>query len=138
MLGIAVNIIKLLKMLGLPIAAAVILTVLLIESKPMSLDDLRRKTGYAKSHLSSSLRLLEEKLLIERIIGPRRRVWFCVKRDALLKLLREHFSELKDYLHSVISELEDGEYTRDLRAIEKGIGDFLEKLRRGGVSGGRN
>ncbi len=128
---VAVNIVKFLKMLGLPIASAIVLAVLLLESRPLSLDDLRRRTGYAKSHLSSSLRLLEEKLLIERIIGPRRRVLFRVRRDALVRLLHEHLSELREGIVYAINEIRDKEYVRGLEVIEKNIGLFLKKLGEG-------
>lgn len=121
-------ILRLLKLLGLPTSAAVILTVLLLEVKPMSLSELSRKTGYAKGHLSTSLRLLEEKSLIERITTRGRKVLFDVKTGAISRLVREYLNRLYSNLQDTISELSNSNRVEDLKAVEEGIMGLLKRL----------
>jgi len=116
-------------MVGLPAAAAAILATLLIESKPMDLDELSSKTGYAKSHLSSMLRLLEEKLLIEKIPGKSRKVYFKAKRDALTKIIHQHLRRIRNSLRDTLAELHDGltEF-KELERIERELHELIKRL----------
>lgn len=124
------GILRLLKMLGLPTSAALAFAVLLLEVRPMSLDELCERTGYAKSHLSTSLRLLEEKLLTRRVFGRGRKVFFTVKKDALKMLLQEHLARLHSNISDVINELPDGSLSDELKVVKDGIGRLVEKLRK--------
>ncbi len=126
--------IKLLRLLGLPLAAATALAVLLLESRPLSLSELSKKTGYAKSHLSNAVRLLEEKLLIERIVLPRKKVLFKAKKEALIKLLRNHLAELRNSLQNVIDNVKAHDIlAHEVYLLEKNLHELIKMLGRGNV-----
>jgi len=120
--------VSLLRMLGMPTSSSIVLATLLLEARPMDLNELHERTGYAKSHLSSSLRLLEEKKLVERIIARGRRALFRARREALRKLLHEHLSELRRSIHGVIEELGGVEEDERLREIEENLLRILEGM----------
>ncbi len=126
--------IKLLRLLGLPLAAASALTVLLLESRPLSLSELSKKTGYAKSHLSNAIRLLEEKLLIERIVLPKKKVLFKAEKRALIKLLRNHLAELRSSLQNVIDNVKARDIlTHEVHLLEKSLYELIKMLGGGNV-----
>lgn len=98
--------VKLLELFGLPLVAARILSVLLMEGRPLSLEELSRRTGYVKSHVSTALRYLEEKLLIERIYGKRRKLIIRLREGALRDLVREHIERIKTSIHEVLEAIQ--------------------------------
>lgn len=120
------GIIKFLMLTGLPMAAASILATLLIESRPMDLNELSHLTGYAKSHLSAMARLLEERKLIERIRLRGKKVLFRAKKEAIVSILRNHIDELRKALHSASSELEI--HMESISRLEHGLSELLRKL----------
>lgn len=122
-------IIRLLTMTGLPIAPATILATLITEKRPLDLSELSRLTGYAKSHLSTMIRLLEEKKLVERIQLSGRRVVFKVKKDALASVIHNHLDELRLTLHHASEEL--GSHVESIESIEHGLSALLKRLRGG-------
>lgn len=124
------DILRLLRILGLPTSAALAFAILLLEVKPLSLDELCERTGYAKSHLSMNLRLLEEKLLTRRILGRGRKVFFTVKKDALKRLLQEHITKLYSNINDVIDELPDETLSEELKVVRDCLSGLIEKLRK--------
>lgn len=119
------GIVKFLVLTGLPIAAASILAVLLKEKRPMDLNELSSLTGYAKSHLSTMARLLEEKKLIERIRLRGKKVLFRAKKEAVSSILWNHLYELKEALQNASHEL--GIHV-ELRCLEHSLSELLKKL----------
>ncbi len=111
---------------GLPMAAASILATLLIESRPMDLNELSHLTGYAKSHLSAMTRLLEERRLIERIRLRGKKVLFKAKKEAIVSLLRNHIDELRKALRSASSELRI--HMDSISEIEHRLSELLKTL----------
>ncbi len=120
--------INLLTMLRLPFAAALVLSTLIREGKPLALNELVEATGYAKSHLSSALRLLEEKYLIERIRVRGRKHLFRARAEGVIALVREHLSEIRAYLRSVADEFEDEDILSAVRMLESELHSLLTKL----------
>ncbi len=132
MISTGYGLVKFLVLTGLPVAAASILAILLVESRPMDLNELSRLTGYAKSHLCTMARLLEERRLIERIRLRGKRVLFRARKEAIVAILRSHISELRDALRSASSELDI--YRESIVRLEHGLTELLKKL--GGAKDG--
>jgi len=120
--------VSLLTTLRLPIAAAMALSVLLRSGRPMALSELSEATGYAKGHLSTVLRLLEEKSLVERVRVSGRKLLFRARVEGLRALLKEHLNELKAYLRSVAEELGDESLASVARAVEPELHAMLNRL----------
>ncbi len=120
--------INLFTMLRLPFAAALVLSTLIRERKPLALNELVEATGYAKSHLSAALRLLEEKYLIERIRVRGRKHLFRVRAEGVIALIRDHLSEIRAYLKSVADEFEDEDILNAVRTLESELHSLLTKL----------
>ncbi len=120
--------VNLLTMLRLPFAAALVLSTLIRKGRPLALSELVEATGYAKSHLSLALRLLEEKYLIERIRVRGRRHLFRARAEGVVALVREHLSEIRAYLRSVADELEDEDVLSTVRLLESELHALLTKL----------
>ncbi|RLF02681.1 MAG: hypothetical protein DRJ64_09060 [Thermoprotei archaeon] len=113
---------------GLPLVAAVAISKLVKESRPMSLTELSRATGYAKSHLSIALRLLEEKRMVTRMKSKGRRVLFVASRNAVLKLVREYIMELKNEITYLSSEFSSQPLGKKLMRFEEELERLLEIL----------
>jgi DNA-binding transcriptional regulator GbsR (MarR family) len=114
--------------LRLPFAAALVLSILIRSGKPLALGELVEATGYAKSHLSSVLRLLEEKSLVERIRVSGRKYLFRARTEGMVTLIREHLSELRAHLRSIADELEDEDVINAVRVLESELHSLLTKL----------
>jgi len=80
--------------LDLPRVASLTLATLLMASEPLTLTELSERTGYAKSHISYALRLLERASLIERIASGRQ-VRFRAGGEALERAIRRHITDLR-------------------------------------------
>ncbi len=119
-------IVRFLVLIGLPLVAARILSVLIMEGRPLSLDELSRKTGYVKSHISTTLKYLEEKLVIEKIYGKRKKLMVKLKEGALKNLLMDHIEKLKNHINEIIEYMSYSEKRID--AIIRDLSDVLEKL----------
>ncbi len=122
------TLVNLLITLRLPVAAAIALSTLLRSGRPMALSELSEATGYAKGHLSTVLRLLEEKSLVERIRVSGRKLLFQARVEGLRTLLREHISELKAYLRSIAEELGDESLASVAKALEPELHAMLNRL----------
>jgi len=120
--------VNLLTMLRLPFAAALVLSTLIRKGRPLALNELAEATGYAKSHLSSALRLLEEKCLIERIRVRGRKYLFRAKSGSVISLLREHLGEIRAYLRFVANEFEDEDVLNAVRMLENELRSLLSRL----------
>ncbi len=94
---LSAGIIRALIAMGLPAAAAAVLETLYSHGRPMSLDEISRATGYARSHVHAMLRILEERLAVKRVIA-RRRVLYVADPQALEKLLASHIRNLRESL----------------------------------------
>jgi len=124
------SLVNLLMMLRLPFAAALVLSTLMHKRKPLALNELVEATGYTKSHLSSALRLLEEKHLIERRRVHGRKHLFQAKTEGLIILIYEHLSKIHTYLRSVMNELEDEDVLSIVCMLESELHSLLTKLER--------
>ncbi len=120
--------VNLLVSLRLPLAAAVALSTLLRSGRPMALSELSEATGYAKGHLSSVLRLLEEKSLVERVRLSGRRLLFRARVDGVKALIRDHLRELRSYLRGAIDELSDDSLSRVIHNLETELHALITKL----------
>ena len=96
------SITRLMTLLGFSPVVASIISILLREKRPLTLNELSEKTGYAKSHLSYAIRVLEDKLLVELKRGKRRRIFISLRPEGLEKVIREHIREIKDHLKALV------------------------------------
>ncbi len=118
--------------LRLPLAASIALSTLLREARPMSLGELSVATGYAKSHLSAALRLLEERSLVVRTHRRGRRIFFSAKSGVVKRLVREHLLDLKRGISRSLSELGESLPVKEgLRVVEKEIEALVKRLEEG-------
>jgi DNA-binding transcriptional regulator GbsR (MarR family) len=119
---------SLLTLLRLPKVAALALSVLLIESRPMSLSEISSATGYAKSHLSSALKLLESSSLVERVVYGRE-VLFKPRKEALERLVRKHVEDISSSLSNVKAKLTDiPSLSRSIEKIDIRFKELLNQL----------
>jgi len=121
--------INILVALGLPIVAATALAVLLVEATPLSLSELSKKTGYAKSHLSPQLRMLAFNGLVE-IIRKRRQVLYKARHEAFIDLIHGHLSDLQASLEQVAHRINDEAFSHNLKDIASTLKDLI-KYKRG-------
>ncbi len=121
------SLVKLLKMIGLPATVALVLAVLIVENKPLSLNELSAKTGYTKGHLSSILRLLETRELIERVYERRRKLMVKVRGNAIFKLLKEHLRNLRKATQEAIAQIRD-EIVSELKLVDEELSKMLKNL----------
>lgn len=119
------GIVRLLTLIGLPQAAATIVAVLLIEERALGLDEISMLTGYAKSHVSTTIRLLEEKRLVERIRMRGRRVIFRARSEAVASLVKSHLAELRRSLEHAVRDI--GGRVDSLGRLERALSELLEK-----------
>lgn len=103
--------VKLMTLLGLPPVAGIILSVLLTSGTPLDLTELSRKTGYAKSHLSQTLKLLYAREIVDFYV-ERKKKYFIVNNQGLLKALREHINSLIDSLNQLANITENPEFLK--------------------------
>lgn len=89
--------------LGLTLSAAVVLKVMLSSNIPLTFKEIVEMTGYAKGHVSFTLKQLEARKLIYRVYEGRK-VKYKVKENAISSLILEHLSELKSSLEPFASE----------------------------------
>ncbi len=105
-----------LTMLGLPMAAAAALAVLLVEGVPLGLSELSRKTGYAKSHLSQYLRTLASHGLV-RIERRGKRYYYIASINGLIKYVDRRIEELGDNISAISNYLRDVNASQLLRDL---------------------
>jgi len=115
-------------MLRLPFAAALVLSTLIRKGKPLALNELVEATGYTKGHLSSALRLLEEKHLIERRRVHGRKHFFQARTEGLVALIYEHLSKIHTCLRSIMNELENEDVLSTVCMLERELHSLLTKL----------
>jgi len=121
------SLVRFFRAVGLPSTVALVLAVLVFENKPLSLKELSLKTGYTKGHLSTILRILESKDLVERVYEKRRKLLVKAKDGTLLKILREHLGNLRKASRELLSELR-GEMVSELKPFEEETAKLLRKL----------
>lgn len=102
---------KLMTLLGFPPVAGVVLAVLLTSRTPLSLTELSRKTGYAKSHLSQTLKLLHARDIVDFYV-ERKKKYFIVNNQGLLKALKDHIHVLIDSLNQLANITDNPEFRR--------------------------
>ena len=120
--------VNLLVMLRLPFVAALVFSTLIRESRPLTLNELAEATGYARSHVYSALRFLEERHLIERIRIRDKKHLFRARAKGVIALVREHLSEIHMYLRSVADELKNEYVLNAMRILEEDLHSLLTKL----------
>ncbi len=114
------SMIALLTFIGIPVAAAAVITTLLRESRPLTLKDLSERTGYAKSHLSTHLKHLVNVGLVE-IHHEKGKIKYSVRKNAVIKLVQQHLHKLHMHLRQVSSELNDHYLKSELDEIARHI-----------------
>ena len=122
------GLIKLFRCIGLSNVAAHVLSTLLLENKPLSLDELSDKSGYAKSHISSALTLLENMVLIEKIHGKRRKLLVKVNENIIRRLLKEHLVKLKKILHRIHREVNNQYISREASGLAEELSKLIDRL----------
>ncbi|MCD6323977.1 MAG: hypothetical protein J7L55_02570 [Desulfurococcales archaeon] len=126
MIGIEA-LVSLLTMLRLPRVAALVLSVLLMESRPMSLGEISAVTGYAKSHLSSALKLLESSSLVERVVTGKK-VVFRPRKKAVELLLRKHLQDIRKALNEVRSKLNTSSLSESIDKVDVWFKEIIREL----------
>ena len=119
---------SLLMRLDLPKVASLTLAALLIASEPLSLAELSERTGYAKSHLSYAVKLLERSSLIERVmIG--KQIRFRAKREALEEAIRRHLMDLRNSLANAKTKLKNfPSIEKTMEKIDISFQDLIKQL----------
>lgn len=115
---------RLMMLLGLPPVATAIIATLLAEGRPLTLSELAEKTGYAKSHLSSALRILEEKLLVELKRGKRRSLLVSLRPGALEKAVIDHIREIRENLKAIL-DYTPPELSHNINALIKELDSLI-------------
>ncbi|WFO75099.1 helix-turn-helix domain-containing protein [Desulfurococcaceae archaeon MEX13E-LK6-19] len=123
---IANSIGRLMMLLGFPPVAAAIVAILLAEGRPLTLSELAEKTGYAKSHLSSALRILEERFLVELKRGKRRSLLISLKPGAIEKVIMDHIREIRENLRAVL-DYTPSELSHGIDSLIKELDSLIEK-----------
>ncbi len=124
------SLITLLTFIGIPVAAASVITTLLHESRPLTLGDLSERTGYAKSHLSTHLKHLVNAGLVE-VHRERGKIKYSIRKKAVVRLVHQHLHKLHVYIRQVSSEINDHDLRRELDEIAHHISQLFvrgEKL----------
>ncbi|MEF2071706.1 GbsR/MarR family transcriptional regulator [Consotaella aegiceratis] len=122
-----------LETLGMPPIAARLLSLLLLESGPISFGDLAKRLGVSRGSISMNARMLEEKRIIERLsFDGERQDFFQLTTKPLANLLNDRVGRMtrtSDALGALLAEFEDG--TRERRrvcAIRNFFTDVAAKL----------
>ena len=119
---------SLLMRLDLPKVASLTLAALLIASEPLSLAELSERTGYAKSHLSYAVKLLERSSLIERIVIGKQ-IRFRAKREALEEAIRRHLMDLRNSLANAKTKLKNfPSIEKTMEKIDIRFQDLIKQL----------
>ncbi len=118
------SMIALLTFIGIPVAAASLITTLLRESRPLTLRDLSERTGYAKSHLSTHLKHLVNAGLVE-IHREKGKIKYSVRKNAVVQLVQQHLHRLHLYIRQVSSEINDHDLKNELDEIARHISQLL-------------
>ena len=126
MLGLY-GLVDLLGFMGLPRVAAMALAILLLEGRELSLSELVRRTGYAKSHLSTYLRTLAANGLVECVYSGRR-VLYRVNKRGVVRLLKNHLESLKTRLDMASKTLHDHELNALLKKLSDRISQIINDL----------
>ncbi len=120
--------VKLFTLLKLPPVAAVVLSTLLTAEEPMGLKELSEVTGYAKSHLSMALKLLENGSLVERVISGKK-ARFRARKEAVERLIKRHLRELRRRISQSIQEMSDVPAIREtLEEIDREVQALIKRL----------
>ncbi len=121
------RLVELLNFLGMPRVAAVALAVLLSESKALSLTELSRKTGYAKSHLSTHLKILAIHGLVV-VVRDKKKILYSANRRSVVNMIRNHLDRLRIMIETASKYLGDQEIRPKLSRIshelEKIVGEI--------------
>ena len=120
------SLVALLTFIGIPVAAASVITTLLHESRPLTLRDLSERTGYAKSHLSTHLKHMVNAGLIE-VHYEKGKVRYSVRKKAIVQLLHQHLHKLHIYIRQVSSEINDHDLKSELDEIAHNISQLFSR-----------
>ncbi|MEM0020947.1 MAG: hypothetical protein QW039_06730 [Fervidicoccaceae archaeon] len=86
--------------LGFTLSAAVILGIMLKSQKPLTFGELVQKSGYAKGHVSLTLKNLEAMKIVERFC-ENKKTMFKLKERAISNIIKEHLAEIREFLQPV-------------------------------------
>jgi len=119
---------SLLMRLDLPRVASLTLATLLIASEPLSLAELSERTGYAKSHLSYAVKLLERSSLIDRVVVGKQ-IMFKAKKEALEEVIRRHLMDLRNSLANAKTKLKNfPSIEKTMEKIDISFQDLIKQL----------
>jgi len=112
---------------GLTPVAAAALALLLIERRELSLTEIARRIGYAKSHVSAHLKVLAGSGLVEcKYAG--RKIVYRARESAVADLLRNYFASLKNRLDTATTNLSDGELKHMLARVSVKLGELIREV----------
>jgi len=112
---------------GLTPVAAAALALLLIERRELSLTEIARRTGYAKSHVSAHLKVLAGSGLVEcKYVG--RKLVYRARESAVADLLRNYFASFKNRIDSATTSLGDNELKQLLVRVSAKLGELIREV----------
>ncbi|RLG78910.1 MAG: hypothetical protein DRO10_01720 [Thermoprotei archaeon] len=118
----------LLTLLRLPPAAAEVLSTLLTERKALTLTELTELTGYAKSHISTALQMLEGAYLVERSVYGKKHV-FKARVDVIQELITKHLIAIRTRISQALSEIDvSTKLYETLQKIDMEFDEIIKKL----------
>jgi len=118
----------LLTLLRLPPAAAEVLSTLLTERKALTLTELTELTGYAKSHISTALQMLESAYLVERSVYGKKHV-FKARVDVIQELITKHLIAIRTRISQTLSEIDvSTKLYETLQKIDMEFDEIIKKL----------
>ncbi|MET1160658.1 MAG: helix-turn-helix domain-containing protein [Thermoprotei archaeon] len=122
------GLVNLFRILGLTTVAAYALAILIIENRALTLEELSRKTGYAKSCVHTHLRTLVARGLVDSIRRGRR-VKYRARIDGIRKLLHDYFESLKKHL-SLAAKTECEPRTNELlKHVADEVSSMVERIK---------
>lgn len=117
--------------LGLPRSAVKILAVLYLMGKPLTSKELAELTGYSKSTISATIRLLEGRKIVQKIRQGKRDIYST--SVSLSQLLSETHANLLEHIASKIKEIKhkvNSSIDNKLECIENELLYLASKLKR--------
>jgi len=99
----------------------------LIERRELSLTEIARRIGYAKSHVSAHLKVLSGSGLVECKYAGRRLV-YRARESAVADLLRNYFASFKNRLDIATTNLGDSELKQLLARVSAKLSELIREV----------
>lgn len=92
------------KSFGLDALSSKLFSILFLEPKEVSIDELSKKTGYSLSSISNKMRFIEKVGVAERIKKPgTKKVYYYVEKD----IIKMHIRKMEIFSDKMIAPLKD-------------------------------